>query len=138
MSLSRSQFYYESKKDDREVIEALQELAFKHQSYGFRKLFAYLRRSGKVWNHKRVYRVYKLLKLNRKRRGKRRLPARVKQPLTQQSLINQSWSMDFMSDSMVGNRKFRTLNVMDDCSREVLAIEIDTSLSSKRVIRTLE
>lgn len=46
--------------------------------------------------------------------------------------------MDFMSDSMVGNRKFRTLNVMDDCSREALAIEIDTSLSSKRVIRTLD
>ena len=138
LSLTRSQFYYRSKKDDKDVIEALQELAFKHPSYGFRKLFAYLRRSGKSWNHKRVYRVYKLLKLNRKRRGKRRLPARVKQPLTQQSLINQSWSMDFMSDSMVGNRKFRTLNVMDDCSREVLAIEIDTSLSSKRVIRTLE
>ena len=138
LSLTRSQFYYRSKKDDKDVIEALQELAFKHPSYGFRKLFAYLRRSGKAWNHKRVYRVYKLLKLNRKRRGKRRLPARVKQPLTQQSLINQSWSMDFMSDSMVGNRKFRTLNVMDDCSREVLAIEIDTSLSSKRVIRTLE
>jgi len=138
LSLTRSQFYYRSKKDDKDVIEALQELAFKHPSYGFRKLFAYLRRSGKAWNHKRVYRVYKLLKLNRKRRGKRRLPARVKQPLTQQSLINQSWSMDFMSDIMVGNRKFRTLNVMDDCSREVLAIEIDTSLSSKRVIRTLE
>lgn len=137
MSLTRSQFYYRSKRDDKDVIEALQAFAFKHPSYGFRKLFAYLRRSGKVWNHKRVYRVYKLLKLNRKRRGKRRLPARVKQPLTQQSLINQSWSMDFMSDSMVGNRKFRTLNVMDDCFREVLAIEIDTSLSSKRVIRTL-
>ena len=46
--------------------------------------------------------------------------------------------MDFMSDSMVGNRKFRTLNIMDDCSREALAIEVDTSLSSKRVIRTLD
>ena len=46
--------------------------------------------------------------------------------------------MDFMSDSMVGNRKFRTFNVMDDCSREALAIEIDTSLSSRRIIRVLE
>lgn len=43
-----------------------------------------------------------------------------------------------MSDSLTGNRKFRTFNVMDDCSREVLAIEVDTSLSAKRVIRTLE
>ena len=138
VSLPRSQFYYRSSKDDQEVIEALQDLAFKHPSYGFRKLFAYIRRSGKNWNHKKVYRVYKLLKLNKKRKGKRRLPARVKQPLTQQTAVNSSWSMDFMSDSMVGNRKFRTLNVMDDCSREALAIEVDTSLSSKRVIRTLD
>lgn len=138
VSFPRSQFYYSSKKDDSAVIEALQDLAFKHPSYGFRKLFAYLRRAGKQWNHKRVYRVYKLLKLNRKRRGKRRLPTRVKQPLTQQTLINQNWSMDFMSDSMVNSRRFRTFNVIDDCSREVLAIEIDTSLSAKRVIRILD
>lgn len=84
-----------------------------------------------------MFRIYKLLKLNRKRKGKRRLPARIKQPLAQQSLVNQSWSMNFMSDSMVGNRKFRILNVMDDCSRKVLDIEVDTSLSSRRVIRTL-
>ncbi|GAB3430221.1 hypothetical protein GCM10027516_37980 [Niabella aquatica] len=138
VSLPRSQYYYASVKDDSAVIEALQELAFAHPSYGFRKLFAYLRRSGKGWNHKRVYRVYKLLKLNKKRKGKRRLPARVKQPLQQQTEVNKTWSMDFMSDSMTGNRKFRTFNVMDDCSREVLAIEVDTSLSSKRVIRTLD
>jgi putative transposase len=91
----------------------------------------------KNWNHKKVYRVYKLLKLNRKRKGKRRLPARVKQPLVQQTMVNKSWSMDFMSDVMVQGRKFRTFNVMDDCSREVLTIEVDTSLSSKRIIRTL-
>lgn len=138
VSLPRSQFYYESVKDDRAVLEALQDLAFKHPSYGFRKLFAYIRRSGKQWNHKRVYRVYKLLKLNKKRKGKRRLPARIKQPLMRQTQINNTWSMDFMSDAMVGNRKFRTFNVMDDCSREALAIEIDTSLSSKRIIRILD
>jgi putative transposase len=131
-------YYYKSQKDDTAVIEALQDLAFKHPTYGFRKLFAYIRRSGNEWNHKRVYRVYKLLKLNRKRKGKRRLPSRVKQPLVKQEEINQSWSMDFMSDSMVGSRRFRTFNLIDDCTREVLAIEIDTSLSSKRIIRTLE
>jgi len=131
-------YYYKSQKDDTEVIEALQDLAFKHPTYGFRKLFAYIRRSGKQWNHKRIYRVYKLLKLNRRHKGKRRLPSRVKQPLVKQELINQSWSMDFMSDSMVGGRRFRTFNLIDDCTREVLAIEIDTSLSSKRITRTLE
>jgi putative transposase len=138
ISFPRSQFYYTSQKDDTEIIAVLQGLAFKHPSYGFRKLFAYLRRSAKTWNHKKVYRVYKLLKLNKRRKGKRRLPARIKQPLEQATSINQSWSMDFMSDSIVCNRKFRTFNVMDDGSREVLAIEVDTSLSSKRIIRVLD
>lgn len=53
LSLPRSQFYYRSSKDDAEVIDALQDLAFKHPTYGFRKLFAYIRRSGKTWNQKR-------------------------------------------------------------------------------------
>jgi putative transposase len=136
--LSRSDYYYRSVKDDAAVIMELQALAEQHPSYGFRKLFAYLRRKGHVWNHKRVYRVYRLLKLNKRRKGKRRLPARIKQPLQQQVAINHSWSLDFMNDSLVNGRKFRILNVMDDCNREALAIEIDTSISAKRVIRTLE
>jgi putative transposase len=138
VSFPRSQFYYSIRKNDNAVITALQELAFKHPNYGFRKLFSYLRRAGHKWNHKRIYRVYKLLKLNKRRKGKRRLPARIKQPLIRQQMINVSWSMDFMSDSMTGNRRFRTFNVMDDCSREALAIEIDTSLSAKRVTRVLD
>ena len=120
------------------LIAALEQMANQHPAYGFKKLYAYLRRKGYRWNHKRVYRVYRLLKMNKRRRGKRRIPARIKQPLQQQSLANQSWSMDFMSDSLMDGRKFRTLNVIDDCNREVLAIEIDTSISAKRVIRTLE
>ena len=136
--LTRSQYYYKSEKDDSKVTEALQDLAFKHPCYGFRKLFAYLKREGRSWNHKKVYRVYKLLKLNKRRKGKRRLPARIKQPLVRETAINQTWSMDFMSDSMVSGRKFRTLNIIDDCTREVLAIEIDTSLSAKRVTRVLD
>ncbi len=120
------------------MISALQRLADVHPVYGFRKLQACLRREGKLWNHKRVYRVYKLLQLNKKRKGKRRLPARVKQPLLQQTERNSSWSMDFMSDSLASGNRFRTLNVLDDCNREALVIEIATSISAKRVTRTLE
>jgi putative transposase len=136
--LARSQFYYKSCKDDSDVITALQELAAAHPAYGFRKLLSYLKRAGKQWNHKRVYRVYKLLKLNKKKKGKRRFPNRVKQPLHQQVEINNSWSMDFMSDALASGRKFRTFNVLDDCNREALVIEIATSIASTRVIRTLE
>jgi putative transposase len=138
ISLPRSQYYYKSLKDDTVVIDALQKLSADHPTYGFRKLFAYLRRDGHDWNHKKVYRVYRQLKMNRRRKGKRRLPARIKQPLLQPSGANESWSMDFMSDSLVDGRKIRTLNIIDDCNREVLAIEIDTSLSAKRVIRVLK
>ncbi len=120
------------------MIDALQKLSADHPTYGFRKLFAYLRRDGHDWNHKKVYRVYRQLKMSRRRKGKRRLPARVKQPLLQPLCENESWSMDFMSDSLMDGRKLRTLNIIDDCNREALAIEIDTSLSAKRVIRVLK
>jgi putative transposase len=78
------------------------------------------------------------MKLNIRRRAKRRLPARVKQALFQPGLINQVWSIDFMTDSLWNGRRFRMLNVIDDYNREVLAIETDTSLPALRVIRVLE
>ena len=137
LDLPRSQFYYKTVKNDQPVIDALEALASKHPTYGFRKLFSYLRRAGHPWNHKRVYRVYVSLKMNKRRRRKRRLPARVKQPLVQPEQINHSWSMDFMCDTLVDGRKFRTFNVIDDCTREALAIEIDTSIAAKRVARVL-
>jgi len=76
--------------------------------------------------------------MNHKRRVKRLLLARVRQTLQQAVAVNHSWTMDFMSDSIMGDRKFQTFNVMDDCTREALVIEIDISLSSKRIIRNKE
>lgn len=78
------------------------------------------------------------MKLNNRRRARRRLPARVKQQLFQPANINQVWSIDFMSDSLWDGRKIRLLNVIDDYNREVLTIETDTSLPTARVIRALE
>lgn len=137
LGIPRSVYYYASKRDDQPVITALQEHVDKHPTHGFPKTFAYLRRAGKPWNPKRVHRVYKLLKLNLRRKGKRRLPARIKQPLEQANLPNEIWSIDFMQDTLLNGRKFRTFNAIDDFNREVLAIEIDTSLPAARVIRTL-
>ena len=82
--------------------------------------------------------MYTDMKLNIRRRAKRRLPDRVKQALMASTAPNQVWSIDFMSDSLVDGRKFRLLNIMDDFNRESLAIEVDTSLPSLRVIRVLE
>ena len=78
------------------------------------------------------------MNLNIRRRPKKRLPGRVKQPLVIPDKPNQVWSIDFMSDSLTDGRKYRLLNILDDFNRESLCIEADTSLPSLRVIRTLE
>jgi putative transposase len=137
--MPRSVFRYTKvPKDDKVLVDALEALVKKHPSIGFRKCYYRLRRKGYGCNHKRLYRVYKLSKLNIRRKIKRRLPERVKQPLFVPEAISQGWSMDFMSDSLVDGRRFRLLNIIDDYNRESLWIEIDTSLPSLRVIRVLE
>jgi len=120
---------------DRSVVEALSELAEKKPGLGFWKLFRRLRRMGHEWNHKRVYRVYCLLKLNLRRRTKKRVPVRDPMPLLVPEGPNQVWSADFMSDALYNGVRFRTFNVLDDFNREILAIEIDTSLPSERLVR---
>ena len=105
---------------------------------GFGKFFAMLRGNGKPWNHKRVHRVYCALKLNKRRKHRRRLPTRNPEPLSVPESVNQCWSADFMSDALWDGRRFRTFNVVDDYNREALSIEIDLSLPSERVIRVLE
>ena len=139
IGISRSSYQYESKpKDDSEVQTTLTVLTDKHAAIGYWQCCYRLWNKGHSWNHKRIYRVYTDMKLNIRRRAKKRLPERIKQPLTQATAPNQTWSIDFMSDSLVDGRKFRLLNVMDDFNRESLAIEVDTSLPSLRVIRVLE
>lgn len=78
------------------------------------------------------------MKLNVRRRARRRIPQRIKEPLLVPQAANQGWSMDFMCDSLVDGRRFRLLNIIDDFNRESIAIEVDTSLPALRVIRVLE
>ena len=138
VSLSRSVMNYQKlPRDDSSLIEALHQLVEKHPTIGFWKCYYRLRRKGYGCNHKRLYRVYTLLRLNVRRRARRRVPQRIKQPLLIPGSINEAWSMDFMCDSLVDGRRFRLLNIIDDYNRESLAIEIDTSLPALRVIRAL-
>jgi putative transposase len=120
------------------IVELLVDLVDKHPSIGFWKCYHRLRRQGHPWNHKRVYRVYTKMRLNIRRRAKKRLPARVKQALFQPEKINQVWSVDFMSDSLWDGKRYRLLNIMDDYNREVLGIEAEISMPAQRVIRVLE
>lgn len=123
---------------DRPIAEALLTLSESKPALGFWKLFARLRRLGHGWNHKRIYQVYCLLRLNLRRKGKKRILARHPQPLVVPMQPDQVWSADFMSDALYTGMRFRTFNVIDDFNREVLAIEIDTSLPSTRLIRVFE
>ena len=139
VELSRTVYRYEPLPSrDLEISEALRQLAAKHPEMGFGKFFSMLRREGKSWNHKRVHRVYCRIKLNKRRKHKRRLPARNPAPLAVPESVNQCWSADFMSDALWDGRRFRTFNVVDDYNREALSIEIDLSLPSRRVVRVLD
>ena len=124
-------------KDD-ELQNLLADLGERHKRWGFGLMFGWLKRQGYAWNHKKVYRVYCELGLNLRIKPKRRLPSRSPMPLYQPEKPNVFWSMDFMSDSLMSGKKFRTLNILDDFNRESLFIEIDFSLPAERVVRVLD
>ncbi len=141
VGLSRTAFYkvpQESSERDADIIRALNEMVEKHARWGFWKCFRALRRVGYGWNHKRVYRIYCELHLNQKRRARKRLPHRERQALLVPQRPNQVWSADFMSDGLHAGNRFRTFNVIDDFNRQCLAVEIDTSITGRRLIRIFE
>ena len=100
-------------------------------------MFGRLRELNYLDNHKRVYRIYTEMKLNLRRKHKKRLPARVLTPLVQPMEPNLTWSLDFMHDGLLDGKAFRSFNVIDDFNREALCIVLDNSLTSLRVIREL-
>lgn len=102
------------------------------------KFYHRIRNEGIRWNHKRIQRVYRLLGMNKRKRTRKRIPARIKQPLLIPTQPNETWSMDFMHDSLMNGRKFRVLNVIDDYNREILKIEPYFSINSDKVVKILE
>jgi putative transposase len=120
------------------VIQSITEVTECYPRYGFKKLFQVLRRQDDVWNHKRVHRIYYLLKLNFRSKGRQCLPVRNSVLLATPEALNQSWSIDFMHDVLTCGRPFRTFNVVADFNREALAIEIDLDIPAQNVVRMLD
>jgi putative transposase len=126
-------------KADEAIAQRLTELARERQRFGYRRLTALFRREGQQVNHKRIYRLYRDLGLALRKRKHRhsgqRLAAATKLPL---KAANQRWAMDFVADTLAHGRTFRVLTIIDEYTRECLAVETDTSLPGLRVIRVLE
>jgi putative transposase len=139
VGISRSTIRYQHRRQDDPSIRArLQTLAAERPRFGYRRLHVLLRREGHRINHKRVYRLYQAAGLAVRRRTRKRVArTRVVHSAIGQ-MPNANWTLDFVSDALDWGRRIRVLSVLDSCTREALAIEVNTSLPSAAVIRVLE
>jgi putative transposase len=139
IGIGESTVRYVSRRDRGEELRTrLRSLAQARPRWGYRRLHVLLRREEITVNHKRLYRIYREEGLAVRRRRRRRVTSEARVPLRMSFAANERWSMDFVSDALADGRVFRTLNVVDDCTRECLAIEVDTSLGGERVARVLD
>lgn len=137
-NIGRSSFRYRADPEkDNLLKEKLRRLADDQPRYGYRRLGILLSREGDAVNHKRLFRVYREAGLSVKRKKRKRL-VRAGQPVFIATEPNQQWSIDFVHDRMSNGRPVRVLTVLDNFTRECLALEVDTSLPSRRVTRALD
>lgn len=130
--------YASARSDDAGVRARLRALAAERRRFGYRRLHILLRREGVVLNHKKLFRLYREERLTVRRRGGRKRALGTRAPMTLPQGPNQRWSLDFVSDVLADGRRFRVLVVVDDFTRECLALVADASLSGRRVARELD
>jgi len=140
LGLGRSTHRYRARRNERDAVlrARLKQLAGKRMRFGYRRLTAMLVREGISANHKRVYRLYREEGLAMRIRQRRRIRWRGGVSRGAATRANQRWSIDFVSDCVSTGRVIRMLTVVDDCTRECPAIEVDTSLGGLRVRRVLD
>ena len=135
---SRLRYRPRGRADEAALRQRLRELAAARPRFGYRRLHALLRREGVVVNHKRVERLYREEGLAVRRRGRKRVARGGRGRAALPGRPNQQWGVDFVSDALAWGRRIRLFTVVDVFTREVLAIEVDTSLPGGRVVRVLE
>jgi putative transposase len=140
MEIPRMSYRYQSRRDDTSLRERLLELAREKPRFGYRRLWVLLARDRRDEeeriNHKRVWRVYRDLGLSVRRTRRKRLQ-RAMRPRPILTAPNQEWAVDFASDVAASGRRLQIFSVVDSYTRECLALEVDTSLPSRRVTRIL-
>ena len=138
LSVDRSSVRYRSTRpDDAELREAMKKVASERRRFGYRRIHVMLERQGIVMNQKKLRRLYREEKLQVRKRGGRKRALGTRKPMLLPSITNERWSLDFVSDAFTDGRRFRIFAVVDDYSRECLALVADTSLSGLRVTREL-
>ncbi len=130
--------YQARRPDDGELRERLKALAQERRRFGYRRLHVLLRREGHAVNKKRVQRLYREERLMVRQRGGRKRAMGTRRPIETPAVANQRWSLDFIADQFTDGRRFRILEVYDDCTRECLALVADTSIGGRRVARELD
>ncbi|BBE72990.1 integrase core domain protein [Pleomorphomonas sp. SM30] len=139
VGLEPKTYRYASKRpDDGALRERLKGLARERRRFGYRRLLILLRREGIELNQKKLFRLYKEGRLTVRRRGSRKRALGTRAPTALPQGQNQRWSLDFVSDVLADGRRFRALVVVDDFTRECLALVVDSSLSGLRVVRELD
>lgn len=130
--------YRSTRPDDTELRGRMKAIAHERRRFGYRRLHVMLRREGFVVNHKRLFRLYCEERLKVRRRGGRKRATGTRRPIETPLAPNQRWGVDFVSDQLTDDRRFRILAVIDDCTRECLALVADSSLSGLWVSRELD
>lgn len=130
--------YESTRPDDRDLRERMKAIAHERRRFGYRRVHVLLKREGYAVNHKKLFRLYCEEKLAVRRRGGRKRAIGTRAPMMIPLALNERWSLDFVSDQLTDGRRFRILTIVDDCTRECLALVADTSLSGSRVARELD
>jgi len=139
MSIGRSSYRYRSRRNGWPGLrQRLVELASQRIRFGYRRLHVLLCREGFGVNHKRIYRMYRQEGLVVRRKKRKRRTSVARKPLVMPRRVNERWSMDFLSDYLADGRRLKVFSVLDDFSRESLALTVDTSITGGRVARVLD
>ncbi len=138
LRVDRSSMRYQSRRgDDVDLRDAIKRVSRERRRFGYRRIHVMVAREGFQVNHKKLRRIYAEEKLQVRRRGGRKRALGTRRPMVLPDGPNQRWSLDFVSDAFTDGRRFRILTVVDDYTRENVALIADTSLSGQRVTREL-